>query len=258
VPVLGVNHGNVGFLVEIAPAELGDALDRLSAGRFTLEPHSCLDLATPGLGADAAVAFNDVVVTAAAAWTSVTVDLTVNGSQHGYYRGDGVIACTPTGSTAYNYAAGGPIVSPSAPSITLTPVAPMAGVSRPVVLGGDDVVTLTGADTPVRYVVDGAAAGTLDPGATLTLRLHPDAVNVVRFDADVHTRRSQVKLSLLDLPVKADQLLELIPPRLRAQFRAIGDESARDSSTRDTSTRDTSTRDTSTRDSSTRDSSTGG
>jgi NAD+ kinase len=224
VPVLGVNHGNVGFLVEVTPAELGDALDRLAAGRFTLEPHSCLDLAAPGIGAAAAVAFNDVVVTAAQPWTSTAMDLAVNGSQHGYYRGDGVIACTPTGSTAYNYAAGGPIVSPSAPSITLTPVAPMAGISRPVVLGGDDAVTLTGADTPLRYVVDGAATGTLDPGATLTIRLHPDAVNVVRFDADVHAQRSRVKLSLLDLPVKPDQLLELIPPRLRDQLRSIRDE----------------------------------
>ncbi|HEV7657083.1 MAG TPA: NAD(+)/NADH kinase [Mycobacteriales bacterium] len=218
-PVLGVNHGNVGFLVEITPDELPDALDRLVADRFTLEPHSCLDL---GLG-DADVAFNDVVVTAAQPWTSVSLDLLVNDSAHGYYRGDGVIACTPTGSTAYNYAAGGPVVSPSAPSITLTPVAPMAGVSRPVVLGGSDVVTLRGGDEELRYVVDGAVTGTLAPHAELTLRLRPDAVNVVRLDADSHARRSRVKLSLLDLPLKPDQLLELIPSRLRDQLRTARD-----------------------------------
>jgi NAD+ kinase len=215
VPVLGVNHGSVGFLVEVTPRELAGALDRMVEGRFTLEPHSCLDLT----GA-AGVAFNDVVVSAAQPWTSVTLDLVVNESRHGYYRGDAVIACTPTGSTAYNYAAGGPIVSPSAPSITLTPVAPMAGISRPVVLGGTDVVTLRSDDVPVRYVVDGAVTGTLDPGAALTVRLRADAVNVVRLDADSHAERSRIKLSLLDLPVKPDQLLELIPAGLREQLRS--------------------------------------
>jgi NAD+ kinase len=213
VPVLGVNHGSVGFLVEIAPPDLQAAIDRMMQGRFTLEPHSCLDLG----GAD--VAFNDVVVSSTEPWRSTSVDLLVNGSRHGYYRGDAVVACTPTGSTAYNYAAGGPIVSPSAPSITLTPVAPMAGINRAVVLGGGDVVTLSG-DEPLRYVVDGAVAATLDPGSALTLRLRPDAVNVVRLDPDAHAQRSRIKLSLLDLPLKPDQLLELVPTQLRDQVRA--------------------------------------
>ncbi len=219
VPVLGVNYGNVGFLVEVDPAELADALDRLMDGRFTLEPHSALDAVCPE-GGVATVAFNDVVLSAAEPWTSLTVDLTVNGARHGYYHGDAVIACTPTGSTAYNYAAGGPIVSPSAPSITLTPVAPTSGIGRPVVLGGGDVIGLGGADVPVRYVVDGAVVGTLAPGATLTVRLRPDAASVVRLDADTHLARSRVKLSLLDLPVKPDQLLELIPGRMREELRS--------------------------------------
>ena len=96
----------------------------------------------------------------------------------------------------------------------------MSGISRPVVLGGSDVVTLRSDDVPLRYVVDGAVHGTLDPGAELTLRLRADAVNVVRLDADSHARRSRIKLSLLDLPVKPDQLLELIPAGLREQLRA--------------------------------------
>lgn len=223
VPVLGVNHGNVGFLVEVTPAELPDALERLAEGRFTLEPHSCLDV--DGVQ----TAFNDVLVTASRPWTSVNVDLVVNGARHGYYRGDGVIACTPTGSTAYNYAAGGPIVSPSAPSITLTPVAPMAGIGRSVVLGPGDVIDLHNpSDTDaLRWSVDGVVTGRLDPGGSLTLRLHPDAVNVVRLDAASHERRSRIKLSLLDLPVKPDQLLELIPPRLREQLRSAREDATR-------------------------------
>jgi NAD+ kinase len=213
VPVLGVNHGNLGFLIEVAPAELGPALDRLVEGRFTLEPHAGLDM-----GGE--IAFNDVTLTAAEPWRSVTVDLLLDGARYGYYRGDAVIACTPTGSTAYNYAAGGPVVSPSAPSITLTPVAPMAGIARSVVLGGDERITLVNSgDRPLRWSADGVLDRQLAAGGSLELRLHPDAAQVVRLDARSHASRSRVKLSLLDLPLKPDQLLELIPAQLRDRLR---------------------------------------
>ena len=69
--------------------------------------------------------------------------------------------------------------------------------------------------------MDGAVSGTLAPGTTLTVRLRPDAVSVVRLDADTHIARSRVKLSLLDLPLKPDQLLELIPARLRDELRSM-------------------------------------
>jgi NAD+ kinase len=216
VPVLGVNHGSVGFLVEVTPDQLAAALDRLVEGRFTLEPHSCLDLA--GV---VGVAFNDVVVSAARPWTSVTLDLVVNGSRHGYYHGDAVIACTPTGSTAYNYAAGGPILSPSAAAVVVTPVAPMAGISRSAVLGASDEIRLTVAEdsAPVAVDVDGTAAGELKPGDALTARLRPDAARVVRLAAGTHASLSRVKLSLLDLPLRREQLLDLVPEELRQRAR---------------------------------------
>lgn len=222
-PILGVNHGNLGFLVEVTPAGLEAALDRLVARDFTLEPHSGLDVT---VGAGRSTAFNDVVVTAEDPLRSVTVDLFVNGARHGYYRGDAVIACTPTGSTAYNYAAGGPVISPSAPSIALTPVAPMSGISRSVVLGGDDEIELRNPPgaAALRVVLDGAPADRLEPDAGLTVRLLRDAVNIVRLDAGDHARRNQVKLSLLDLPLRPDQLLELVPERLRE--RVVGPDGA--------------------------------
>jgi NAD+ kinase len=215
VPVLGVNHGNLGFLVEVGPAELEGALARVMAGDFTLEPHSALDL-TIG-DAPARTAFNDVVFTAAEPLTTMTIDLLVDGSRHGYYRGDALIACTPTGSTAYNYAAGGPVISPSAPSIALTPVAPMSGISRSVLFGGGDAVALQNPapERTLQFSVDGSLAGRLEPQATAVLRLRADAVSIVRLDAGTYARRNRVKLSLLDLPLRPDQLLELIPQPLR-------------------------------------------
>ncbi|TKK90385.1 NAD(+)/NADH kinase [Herbidospora galbida] len=214
-PVLGVNHGNLGFLVEVSPAELPAALDRLTKGDFMLEPHSCLM-------ADGAVAFNDLVVTGARQWATVNVDLSVHGIQHGYYRCDAVVACTPTGSTAYNYAAGGPVLSPSVPAVALTPVAPMTGIDRTVVFGSDDDMRLTNrSEEPARVLLDGVHTRDLAPSDGLGVRLHKEAVNLVRFDAAAHAQKTRVKLSLLDLPLRPDQLLELVPEELRERAQRL-------------------------------------
>jgi NAD+ kinase len=145
------------------------------------------------------------------------VDLTVNGQRYGYYRGDAVIVSTPTGSTAYNYAAGGPVLSPSSQAFVITPVAPMAGIGRPVVLGAGDRVTLAVAKDsgPIAVDVDGIAVGELTHGERVTAALRVNAAQVMRLSAGEHASRSRIKLSLLDLPLRRDQLVELIPPELR-------------------------------------------
>ncbi|MFF5288939.1 NAD(+)/NADH kinase [Paractinoplanes globisporus] len=217
-PVLGVNHGHLGFLVEVTPAELPSALKRLAEGDFTVEPHACLEVT----GLSAKYGFNDLVLGRAARSGSISVDLAVNGQRYGYYRGDAVIVATPTGSTAYNYAAGGPVLSPSSRALVITPVAPMSGIGRPVVLGAGDRVMLSVAaeSAPIVVDVDGVAGGELQPGDRLTAMLRPGAAQVVRFAASEHASRSRIKLSLLDLPVRRDQLLELIPPELRRRAEA--------------------------------------
>jgi len=215
-PVLGVNHGNIGFLIEVAPAGLPRALEWLMAGEFSLEPHSCLELAGHP---EPTLAFNDVVLTATTPWTAVSLDLEINDVRHGYYRSDAVVVCTPTGSTAYNYAAGGPIISPSAPLIGLTPVAPMSGITRPIVLGGDETIMLRAPEQETRLSFDGAVTFTTEAGSDMVLRMRANTVNVVRFDQDRHGARARVKLSLLDLPLRPDQLVELIPEELRDRGR---------------------------------------
>ncbi|WP_030439145.1 NAD(+)/NADH kinase [Actinoplanes subtropicus] len=213
VPVLGVNHGHLGFLVEVTPAELPGALAKVAAGEFTIEHHSCLEVGQLPVK----YGFNDVVLGRAGRSGTVSVDLTVNGQRYGYYRGDAVVVATPTGSTAYNYAAGGPVLSPSSRAMVVTPVAPMSGISRPVVLGASDRVTLTVAaeSAPIAVEVDGTPAGDLERGDRLTTTMRPDAAQVVRLSATDHANRSRIKLSLLDLPLRRDQLLELIPAALR-------------------------------------------
>jgi NAD+ kinase len=216
VPVLGVNHGNLGFLVEVSPGELPKALERMAAGDFTVEQYGCLCLTADGL--TIRYAFNDVVVRGMA-----EVDLAVNDQQYGYYRSDAVIVSTPTGSTAYNYAAGGPVLSPSSGALVVTPLAPMSGISRAVVLGAGDRIALTVDDgsSPAAIEVDGIPAGRLLAGRSLGATMRAEAAQVVRFSASVHASRSRVKLSLLDLPLRRDQLLELIPPELRRRAKEL-------------------------------------
>jgi NAD+ kinase len=218
VPVLGVNYGNLGFLVEVSPGELPSVLEKMAAGDFTVEQYGCL-VVTAGR---THYAFNDAVVSRPGRG-AVSVDLEVNGLQYGYYRGDAVIVATPTGSTAYNYAAGGPVLSPSSGAMVITPVAPMAGIGRAVVLGAGDRIALTAADDSAAGVVDidGTEAGQLGPGDRLEATMRADAAQVVRFSASAHASRSRIKLSLLDLPVRRDQLIELIPPDLRRRAQEL-------------------------------------
>jgi NAD+ kinase len=227
VPVLGVNHGNLGFLVEVTPPTLAPALAQLSTGDFTVESHGCLVADAGDVPLATRFGFNDVVLARLGRSGAVSVDLTVNGLRYGYYRCDAVVVATPNGSTAYNYAAGGPVLSPSTAAMVITPVAPMAGISRAVVLGAGDQVRLTVADdsAPVAVDVDGTAAGELTADAELTTRLRVDAAQVVRLSAGAHASRSRVKLSLLDLPLRRDQLLELVPESVRQNMaRSLSDE----------------------------------
>jgi NAD+ kinase len=217
VPVLGVNHGNLGFLVEVTPATLAPALAQLVAGDFTIESHSCVVADADSAELETRFGFNDVVLARLGRTGAVSVDLTVNGLRYGYYRCDAVVISTAHGSTAYNYAAGGPVLSPSVAATVMTPVAPMAGIARAVVLGASDHIELTVAadSAPVAVDIDGTAAGELKADDVLTASLRVDAAQVVRLSAGLHASRSRIKLSLLDLPLRRDQLLELIPENLR-------------------------------------------
>ena len=104
VPVLGVNLGNLGFLVEVEPDELPQALDRLEREEFTVEPHSALQLRA---GDEETVGFNDVALVRVPDDGVVHAALAVGGQRMGRYRCDGIVVATSVGSTAYAYARAG-------------------------------------------------------------------------------------------------------------------------------------------------------
>lgn len=223
VPVLGVNYGNVGFLVEIEPFELEIALGRLSAGDYSLEPHHALEATLSWSGSNTHyLAFNDLTVVRRPGSGQVSADLTISGLTYGYYRADAIVASTPAGSTAYNHAAGGPVLSPALSGSVVTPVAPMAGIDRSVVLAAKERYRFAIAEgtRSAALEVDGLVVGEVATGAQIDLRLRKNAGSVIRLDAERHGRTGRVKLSLLDLPVRPDQLQELIPAEVRQKLRA--------------------------------------
>lgn len=214
VPVLGVHLGRLGFLVEVQPGELDAALDRVAAGDFVIEPHSALRITTAG---QTMVAFNDLALARQPGRGSLAASMAVNDLRYGYYRCDSLVVATPSGSSAYSYAAGGPLLSPSVRGIVVTPSAPISGISRPLVLDEEDrlsVELLAGAGQ-VAVEVDGISLGDAAPGDVLDVRVQPDAGLVVRLDPDAYHQRSHVKLSLLDLPFLPEEMQELLPREMR-------------------------------------------
>jgi NAD+ kinase len=210
IPILGVNLGNLGFLVEIEPDELDGALDRLESGDFTVEEHSALVLTD---GDDESIAFNDIALGSVPGDGAVQASLTVMGRASGRYRCDALVIATPIGSTAYSYAAGGPLVSAMLDAVIISPVAPISGISRPAVISAAEPIVLAlveGSGEPALQV-DGTIVRRVQHGETLEVRLRTRAGLVVRVDPERYQRRSEIKLSLLDLPFLPDEMRDTLP-----------------------------------------------
>ncbi len=140
-PLLGINAGNLGFLTAVSPDHLSHSLRQLWAGDFALEERSMLEgRVSRGRETTTLLALNDFVVARGLASRLIELTVTVNGELLTRYRCDGLIASSPTGSTAYSLAAGGAIVSPDAEVLTLTPICPHTLSIRPVVVSLNAVV----------------------------------------------------------------------------------------------------------------------
>jgi NAD+ kinase len=170
IPCLGVNFGRVGFLTSIAGDDFEQGLERAFAGGYEV-----LDLPTlvGDAGAGALTGVNDIVLTSATAGRMAIVEWSVNGQSLGELGCDGVIAASPTGSTAYNLSAGGPVLVPGTDGYVVTFVSPHALNARSMVLGRPHTVTFrnAAADVPVRAIVDGHVAAVVDPGGRLDVRM---------------------------------------------------------------------------------------
>ena len=159
-PVLGVACGSLGALSAVTADDLPDALDRVARGAWTAQP---VPAVRARHGDDDLAAINDLVLVRAAAG-QVTVEIEIDGERLIRFAGDGVVASTPLGSTAYTLAAGGPMLVPGTIGLALTPLAPHGGVCPPVVTapGTEVVVTLNPGHGGARVEVDGQVRWTAE------------------------------------------------------------------------------------------------
>jgi NAD+ kinase len=169
IPVIGVNLGQLGYLTEVDPARLRDALGQYFAGSFQIEERMLLsvrvDAPSGGVEPDAAVALNEAVIEKTESGHTVRLDVTINDHFFTPYATDGVIVATPTGSTAYAFSARGPIVAPTHRALLLTPVSPHMLFDRTLVLEPDTELRITVAGhRPAALSVDGRMLGQLRRG----------------------------------------------------------------------------------------------
>ena len=188
VPVLGVNLGRLGYLTEVEPTGLETALDRFCAGDFAVDERMTLEV-TVRRGGDGEptarpsyVALNEAVVEKTVPGHTVRLAAAIAGRPFVTYAADGLLVATPTGSTAYNLSARGPIVSPRLRAIVVTPISPHMLFDRPLVLEPEEWIRLEVAPPrPGVLVVDGQTITSLRPGDAVEVRAGDANARIVTF-----------------------------------------------------------------------------
>jgi NAD+ kinase len=240
IKVLGVDLGKVGFLTETAVTEVEQALDAVHAGRseceermtLTMRASKLLELPTDleqflcygrgpalpppppqpdptqedgwGIALDV-TALNDIVVEKLARDHQVALGVYIAGRLLASYSADGVIVATPTGSTAYSFAAGGPVLSPRMRAVVFTPVAPHMAFNRTVIANADEPIVLRLLPHSGRAAVsvDGQPRGVLDPGDWIGVTAAPEPLRLVRLNPANFYGRLRERMRLTDAPATA-------------------------------------------------------
>lgn len=188
VPILGVNAGHLGYLTEVDPMHLEEALGQWLAGRLSIERRMMIDLWSDDGSRLVGRALNEAVVAHSEPGRAVEVAVAISGEEFITWLADGVIVATPTGSTAYSLSAGGPIVEPDFRTLLLTPVAAHGVFNRPMVLAPDSHIRLTVAGHRRAVVsLDGERKLDLEPTQSVICRASDLEVRLlVRGDRDFH------------------------------------------------------------------------
>jgi NAD+ kinase len=184
VPILAVNLGGLGFLTSVTLDELYPVLDQILAGEHRTSERMMLDaeIVRDGKAGERQIALNDAVANKAAIARMLDFDVFVNGDSVGRYRADGLVVATPTGSTAYSLAAGGPIIDPDLDAFVITPICPHMLTNRPLVVPGSARIDLdfAAAEEPVYITLDGQIGFQLKPKDRVSITQSKSRVALVR------------------------------------------------------------------------------
>lgn len=194
VPVLGFNLGTLGFLAEGDPGALADVVERLLQGDLPIEERMTLEARTPGKRAHG---LNDVVVEKVDPSRLVALDVAIDGCEFLRYAADALVVATPTGSTAYSFSAGGPILTPTLEALVLTPVAPHSLFGRSLVLAPTSVIEIrVGRDRPARVRVDKHDLGSLAEGESVRITAGERPVRFIALGSMTFPERVRAKLGI--------------------------------------------------------------
>ena len=204
VPILGVNLGSLGFLTDVALSQLYPALKSILAGDYVIQSRIMLDavLRRNGQTVTRQTVLNDVVITKGAIARIIEVEVRINEQQVATVRADGIIVSTPTGSTAYSLAAGGPILYPGLGSMLITPICPHTLTQRPVVISDRSTVDLylRGESDEVYATFDGQASEVMEPHDSVHVRKSRHAVRLISFPGHEYFHLLRYKLRWAERP----------------------------------------------------------
>ncbi len=193
-PVLGVNLGRLGFLAEVDVEALPAALSAIDDHRYTVEDRAAVSTTMPD--GSPVTAFNDIAVVRVPGNRLAAIEICVQGRPFVRYAADAVIVATPTGSTAYSFSTGGPIVSPNVDGVLVAAAAAHSSFNRALLLSPNEELTLRvlPASGLLAVEVDGIVAGHVSAGDALPIASSPSAARVVRLGLTTFYERARRKL----------------------------------------------------------------
>lgn len=195
IPVMGVNYGRLGFLASFTPQELTTYFDQFITGKLPISARLMLEVCVfgPGQGDLLAasgtckaekhrnIALNDIIITAGAPFRMIDLELGIDARKGVRYSGDGMIVATSSGSTAYNIAAGGPILWPTVDGICITPICPHSLSFRPIVIGvkSSIIITMKTVNPGTALVCDGQTIMPIGVGDRILIRRSENTLQLV-------------------------------------------------------------------------------
>ena len=180
IPILGVYAGNLGFLADIDMNELDSFVSNFVDGKYRIDDRAILEAKFMQNGNEVTThAFNDVVLTRHSVLNMIHIETLVASKAFNTYYGDGVIVSTPTGSTAYNLSAGGPVLFPLTNVFSLTPICPHSLTQRPVVLPGEFSIEMKAPQDKALIIIDGQDKHELEAGESIHIKLSSKRVKLI-------------------------------------------------------------------------------
>lgn len=180
IPILGIHAGNLGFLADLSLDELDIFVQKIIKNQYKIDERAVLEATVIKNNKEVKYyAFNDIVLTRTRVTNMIHIETLIDSRSFNTYYGDGVIVSTPTGSTAYNLSAGGPVLFPMSNVFALTPICPHSLTQRPVVLPGKYAIEMKTSEERALIIIDGQDMHELELGESVHIKLAQKTIKLI-------------------------------------------------------------------------------